>query len=316
MVSISEYPPEGKYTIKIVSERTGVQPVTLRAWERRYGFLEPERLENNYRLYSDRDIQVVRWITHRLAEGNLTISNAVREYKGLRAQGIWPEALPTVLAPSPTKQPVFPAEKYAEMLYEALTAHDEQKARQIFDVVQSMFDLNTIFFEIFQPCLYKIGDAWYRGEIRIATEHFASAFIEGILMKLLQAFPIYSTAPSLLIGCAPEEFHEIAPLMLSVLLRREGYQVEFLGADLPVEDLVFYAGDTSADMVILSAGFERTAAPLGKLQALLDDLPSQPKLGFGGRYFNENEAARREMGGVFLGATLEEAIQNVHDLMD
>jgi methanogenic corrinoid protein MtbC1 len=240
----------------------------------------------------------------------------VREYKGLREKGIWPEALPTVLAPMPSKEPAFPPDRYAAMLYDALIAHNEGKARQLFDAVQSMFDLNTIFFEIFQPCLYQIGDAWYRGEIRIATEHFASTFIQGVLMNLLQAFPIYNSAPSLLIGCAPEEYHEIAPLMLSVLLRREGYQVEFLGPDLPVEDLVSYAGDTAADMVILSAGFERTAQPLGKMQAMLDDLPSQPKLGFGGRYFNENEAARREVGGVFLGLTLEEAIQNVHDLMD
>lgn len=315
MVSIAEYPQDGKYTIKVVSERTGVQSVTLRAWERRYDFLEPERLANNYRLYSERDIQVVRWITHRLDEG-LTISNAVREYKGLREKGIWPEALPTVLAPAPSQAPAFPPERYAAMLYDALTAHDEGKARQTFDAVQSMFDLNTIFFKIFQPCLYRIGDAWYRGEIRIAAEHFASAFVQGILMDLLRAFPVYSNAPSLLVGCAPEEFHEIAPLMLSVLLRREGYQVEFLGPDLPVEDLVFYAGDTAADMVILSAGFEHTAEPLGKMQALLDGLPSRPKLGFGGRYFNENEGARREMNGVFLGLTLEEAIRNVHDLLD
>lgn len=315
MVSIAEFPKDGKYTIKIVSERTGVQPVTLRAWERRYDFLDPERLENNYRLYSDRDIQVVRWVTHRLDDG-LSISNAVREYKGLREKGIWPEALPTVLAPMPTQEPAFPADKYADLLFDALTSHDDGKARKIFDAVQSMFDLNTIFFEIFQPCLYRIGDAWYRGEIRIATEHFASAFIRGLLMNLLQAFPIYSSAPSLLIGCAPEEFHEIAPLMLSVLLRREGYQVEFLGPDLPVEDLVYYADDASADMVILSAGFEHTAKPLFKMQALLDDLPSHPKLGFGGRYFNENKTARREMSGVFLGLSLEEAIQNVHDLMD
>ena len=75
MVSIAEYSPEGKYTIKVVSEHSGVRPVTLRAWERRYDFLEPERLDNNYRLYSDRDIQVVRWITHRLDDG-LSISAA------------------------------------------------------------------------------------------------------------------------------------------------------------------------------------------------------------------------------------------------
>lgn len=315
MVSIAEYSPEGKYTIKVVSERSGVRPVTLRAWERRYDFLEPERLDNNYRLYSDRDIQVVRWITHRLEDG-LSISAAVREYKKLRGEGIWPEALPTVLVPEPSQAPIFPPDYYARLLFEAFVSHDEKRAREILDSVQSMYDLNVILFQIFQPCLYEIGDAWYRGEIRIATEHFASSFIQGILLNLLQAFPLYSTAPTLLIGCAPEEFHEIAPLMLSVLLRREGYQVEFLGPDLPVEDLVLYAEDAAADMVILSAGFEHTARPLFTMQSQLNSLPKKPKLGFGGRYFNENDDARERLNGVFLGHSIDQAIQNVHDLMD
>lgn len=315
MVSIAEFSDEPKFTIKVVSERTGVRPVTLRAWERRYDLLDPDRLDNNYRLYSERDIQILRWITHRLGDG-LTISNAVREYRGLRANGIWPESLPSVLAPQPAEKPQFPPQTYADQLFKAFAAHNEAKAKQIVDDIQSVYGLDTLFFEIFYPCLYEIGEAWYRGEIRIATEHFASAFIRGLLLNLLQAFPVYSTAPSLLIGCAPEEFHEIAPLMLSVLLRREGYQVEFLGPDLPVDDLVAYAGDVAPDMVILSAGFERTARPLYKVQAMLDELSSKPKLGFGGRYFNENQAARETLNGVFLGSSLAEAIQNVHALMD
>lgn len=315
MVSIAEYSKDGKYTIKVVSERSGVRPVTLRAWERRYDLLEPERLDNNYRLYSERDIQVIRWITHRLDDG-LSISNAVREYKDLRDKGIWPEALPSILPPSPSKQPGGTPEHYVDKLYDALIDHNETQAKKITDSIQSMFDLTTIFFEIFAPCLYQIGDAWYRGEIRIATEHFASAYIRGILMNLLQAFPVYSQAPTLLIGCAPEEFHEIAPLMLSVLLRREGYQVEFLGADLPVDDLVLYAGDVSPEMIILSSGFEHTARPLFKMQAKLDELPEKPIFGYGGRYFNENRQQREKMKGVFLGASLDEAIQKVHDLLD
>lgn len=315
MVSIAEFTKDPKYTIKAVSERTGVRPVTLRAWERRYDLLDPDRLENNYRLYSERDIQVLRWITHRLDDG-LSISNAVREYKNLRENGIWPEALPSVLPPEPSKSPRFSPEVYSNKLYEALIKHNETQAKEILDAVQSMFDLKTIFFEIMSPCLYEIGEAWYRGEIRIATEHFASAFIRGILMKLLQAFPVYSSAPSIMVGCAPEEFHEIASLMLAVLLRREGYQVEFLGPDLPVDDLVLYAGDVSPDMIILSASFEHSARPLFRMQAELNKLPTKPKLGFGGRYFNENKAARKEVPGIFLGASLDEAIQNVHDVLD
>ncbi len=315
MVSIAEYSGEPKYNIKAVSERTGVKPVTLRAWERRYELIEPDRQDNNYRLYSERDIEIIRWITHRL-ENDLTISNAVREYQNMRENGIWPEALPSVIPPEPSKKPQFPPKAYADQLYKVLVDHDEANAKRVVDAVQAVFDLKTIFFEVFQPCLYEIGDAWYRGDIRIATEHFASAFIRGILMNLLQAFPVYSSAPKLLIGCAPEEFHEIAPLMLSVLLRREGYQVEFLGADLPVDDLVAYAGDVEPDMIILSAGFERTARPLIKMQAALDKIPSQPKLGFGGRYFNENEKARNDLDGIFLGTDLDQAIHNVHQLMD
>ena len=315
MVSIAEYSQDPKYTIKVLSERTGVRPVTLRAWERRYDLLDPDRLDNNYRLYSERDIQIVRWITHRLDEG-LSISNAVREYRSLRAEGIWPEALPTVLAPQPSQAPRYPTSEYAERLFKVLIAHNEAQAKQLVDELQSMYDIQTIFLEVFYPCLVEIGEAWYRGEIRIATEHFASAFIRGVLMNLLGAFPIYSTAPNLLIGCAPEEFHEIAPLMLAVLLRREGYQVEYLGADLPMDDLVEYAGDVSPDMIILSANAVDAARPLYKMQAMLDELPSQPKLGFGGRYFNENKAAREEMKGFFLGMSIDEGIQKVHDLLD
>ena len=315
MVSIAEFSKDPKYTIKVFSERTGVRPVTLRAWERRYDLLEPERLDNNYRLYSDRDIQVIRWITHRLDDG-LSISHAVREYKALRGESIWPEALPSVLPPEPSKKPGHPPAVYAEKLFTALISHDETEARKIVDAIQSMFDLKTIFFEIFSPCLYEIGEAWYRGEIRIATEHFASAFVRGILMQLLQAFPIYSQAPSLLIGCAPEEFHEIASLMLAVLLRREGYLVEYLGADLPIDDLVAYAEDVAPDMIILSVSFEHSARPLVKMQAMLDALPGKPKLGFGGRYFNENPQAQQHIPGIFLGANLDEAIRNVHELLD
>ncbi len=315
MVSIAEFSDDPKFTIKVVSERTGIKPVTLRAWERRYDLLDPNRLENNYRLYSDRDIQVLRWITHRL-ENDLTISSAVREYHELRLNGVWPEALPTLQTPVLRNPPKAAPKEYSEQLFTALTSHNEIKARQIIDTIQSMFNLETIFFEIFHPCLYEIGEAWYRGEIRIATEHFASGFIRGILMNLLQAFPVNNRAPKLLVGCAPEEFHEIGPLMLSVLLRREGYQVEFLGSDLPVDDLVAYAEDVSPDMVILSAGFEHTARPLFQFQGKLSELSPKSLFGFGGRYFNDNPPARKAMQGVFLGSTLAEAIRYVHDLMD
>ena len=161
MVSIAEFSDEPKFTIKVVCERIGVKPVTLRAWERRYNLLDPNRLENNYRLYSDRDIQVLRWIIHRMENG-LSISTAAREYHDLRAKGIWPEALPSLQIPELLGKPKASPKVYSEQLFAALTSHNEPKAREIIDSIQSIFDLETIFFEIFNPCLYEIGEAWYQ----------------------------------------------------------------------------------------------------------------------------------------------------------
>lgn len=158
MVSIAEFSEDSKYTIKVVSERAGVHPVTLRAWERRYDLLNPDRLENNYRFYSERDIQVIRWITHKLDDG-LSISNAVREYRTLRAKGIWPNALLSIIPPEPSLTPNNPPVFYAKTLFDALTQHRESDAKQIVNDIQSMYTLNTIFFDIFHPCLVQIGDA-------------------------------------------------------------------------------------------------------------------------------------------------------------
>jgi DNA-binding transcriptional MerR regulator len=114
-------------------------------------------LDNNYRLYSERDIEVVRWITNRLDDG-LSISNAVREYKDLRKNGIWPDALPLVLPPEAKKEPTHPPYYYySKKLFTVLTSRNEAGARKIIDTIQSIFDLKVIFFEIFTPCLYKIG---------------------------------------------------------------------------------------------------------------------------------------------------------------
>ena len=80
--------------------------------------------------------------------------------------------------------------------------------------------------------------------------------------------------------------------------------------------LVFYAEDTSPEMVILSASNYHSMFPLTHAQEKLNKLPSQPILGFGGRYFVENEQAREEVQGVFLGYSVNEAIDKVHQLLD
>jgi DNA-binding transcriptional MerR regulator len=100
--SIADLPDVPKYTIKTVCAQTGIQAVTLRAWERRYHLMRPRRTQGNYRLYSDRDVAMLRWLKHRVDEG-VAISTAAAELAAMRRRGQLPEQplapLPEAAAP-------------------------------------------------------------------------------------------------------------------------------------------------------------------------------------------------------------------------
>jgi methanogenic corrinoid protein MtbC1 len=170
------------------------------------------------------------------------------------------------------------------------------------------YDLATVFSDILAPVLTRIGDAWYRGEIRITTEHFASTLLRGKLLTLMQAYPSRRGGAHILVGCAPDEQHEIGSLMLSVLLRVEGYRVEFLGPDLPLDDLSDYAASENPDMIILSAIMHDSAVELIKFPSRLDLMKSRTVFGYGGSAFISHPELHTSIRGEYLGDNYREAV--------
>jgi MerR family transcriptional regulator, light-induced transcriptional regulator len=313
MATIADLPDDPKHTIKTVCTQTGIRAVTLRAWERRHEVLTPHRSENRYRLYSDRDIAILQWIKNRVDNG-ISISNAASEMRNMLKNGVWPDVImPTLHVPR--ERSTTPPGDYVRQLFEALISHDEARAGELLRSVTSIFELRTVCVDVLIPLLVEIGEAWYNGKIRVTTEHFASVYIRGRLLSLLQTYPTRRTAPHILLGCAPTEQHEIGTLMVAVLLRSAGYRVEFLGPDLPVEDLVDYASYERPNMIILSATMEDAAEQLTSFQKQLSKLRTRPLFGFGGRAFNNNSGLRDRMGGVFLGDNLDDAIDTITKLL-
>jgi MerR family transcriptional regulator, light-induced transcriptional regulator len=309
MPSIVELPDDPKYTIKTVSTETGIRPVTLRAWERRHEVLSPHRADNRYRLYSDRDIAILRWLKNRVDEG-ISISNAVTELRSMSSNNSWPEAIPQ----APTQragESDSPPSYYAKHLYNALVKHNENRASDLLREAHSIFDITTVCMEVLVPALREIGEAWYRGEIRVTTEHFASAYLRGKLLSLLQAYPSRRSAPLVLIGCAPMEQHELGSLMMAVLMRSEGLRVEYLGPDIPIEDLADYASYENPAMVILSASSPSSALEMRNMKNLLDKIRPAPIFGYGGRAFDMDAKLIAEIPGIYLGNTLKDALTSI-----
>lgn len=299
MPKINELPETPKYRIQSVSQQTGVPPVTLRAWERRYGLLTPYRSPSNYRLYSDRDIALLRWTKARIDSG-LPIRFAAEQALAMKHGGDSPEALPPLASPEgPTGAPAT----FARRLFESLTRHDEATASQILSQSHAVFDLATICLEIITPCLVEVGEAWHRGDIRIATEHFASSFLRGRLLALYQTFPTGRGSKRILVGCAPGEFHEIGSLMLAVFLRQAGQRVEYLGQDVALDDVLAYARSEPPSLICLSACLPEAARHLIGFNMGLAEIRPRPAFGFGGRAFNADPGLRDEVRGNFMGET-------------
>ena len=315
MASILDYSTEPRFNIKAVSQKTDIQPVTIRAWERRYRLLNPQRATNGYRLYCERDVAILNWIKKQVDSG-ISISSAVAEFNDITGQEKWPEAVFTDKGPMPSRR-VNEMDRVTVVgqLTQALIRHDERMAAEIFAEAMGAFDLIRLFELVITEVMIEIGDRWERGEITVATEHFASGFIRGKVQAIYQSLPLRSSAPKILVGCAPEELHEIGPLMFATLLRDAGYRVEYLGPDIPLDDLVLYAGSENPRLLILAATLADSAVDLEIFPAKLLKLIQPPLFGFGGAAFIKNPALVERSSGIYLGRNFSQSIITVKQLV-
>jgi methanogenic corrinoid protein MtbC1 len=315
MASINEFSDEARYHIKAVMQKTDIQAVTIRAWERRYSLLEPKRANNGYRLYSDRDIALLIWVKSQVDSG-LSISSVVVSLKEEINQGNWPDALLTTQGPVPI-QPRS-GQDVAKLKVQFLTALlrlDEHMAVEIFSEILGQVNLADLVETVVIPVLVEIGDRWERGEISVAIEHFASNLIQGKIQAIYQSLPYHLSAPKVLVGCGPDELHALSPLLFATLLRDSGYRVEFLGPDIPLEDLLEYIIEEKPKMVIISAMMGDSIPQLVDFSRRLAQLKTAPLLGFGGAAFNRNPESCLSIQGIYLGKTMSESLARVKELL-
>jgi methanogenic corrinoid protein MtbC1 len=232
----------------------------------------------------------------------------------MKTKDVYPEAIPA----TPSRliaANVFPAVTFQKRLSTSLFKHDETAASETLREAQAGYDLITILNEIIIPTLVEIGEAWYTGHIRIATEHFASALVRGKLLSLFQSYPTRKNTRKILVGCAPTEQHELGSLMVAVLLRSQGFNVEYLGPDIPVDDLVDYASEEHPLLIVLSAVTPPAALELKRMQDKLKKLRQPPLFAYGGRAFDLNRKLIEQVPGIYLGNTLELAVKKIRELM-
>jgi MerR family transcriptional regulator, light-induced transcriptional regulator len=247
-----------------LARRVGVSQDLLRAWERRYGLLEPVRSPGGFRLYSNADEQRVRRMQAHLAQG-LAAAQAARaaldeETDHFAVAAPVPPA--AAAAPTPAGASAHPdalasgndrgLAGLAGELRRALDDLDEPAAQAVLDRLFADFTVETTLRQVLLPYLRDLGDRWANGAIGVATEHFASNLLRARLASLAQGWG-QGRGPCAVLACPPGELHDLPLLVFGVALHRNGWRIVYLGADTPLADLGRTIDETHPDIVILAA---------------------------------------------------------------
>ena len=338
---LEQYSDTPTYNTKAVVQQTGVAAPTLRAWERRYDLLVPERAENTYRLYSQRDIMLIRWLKARTDEG-MAISKAISLFQQIHEEQLEgsrshdEQATPKASSPQtfhvafqageqgemqapstsdwPNKdtdysQRAYPAlhnmQTVREHLLEAFNQFDEARAQTLMASMLAIYSIESVCTELITPTLWQIGQQWAEGKLTITVEHFASNFFRALLTNLFHISLDSHMRPLILVASAPGEPHELATLMLALFLRRRGLRVAYLGQSIETTDLLRTVEKFSPLLVCVSLTMPVYLPELINLGKHIAEIPApRPIFAFGGQVFKRYPSLIEQIPGIYLDGDL------------
>lgn len=321
------------YSIKAVSHISGVTEPTLRAWEKRYSVLTPQRTESGHRRYTKRDIYRVMWLRQRLEEG-MSISQASTLLQ-TQPDEVLLEAVQSEFKVNPAKngngngvikrarleEQVRSPERLTEELLKAFTSYNEARAEDLLAEAAGLYSPEQLCLGIIQPVLVEIGERWLRNEVTVATEHFATTICRNRLNAMLESLPIVEGGPLILMACAPQEFHELGTIITTFFLRRYGWRVIYLGQNVPALDLEKDLRRLHPELVCFSAS--RTEAALILLREVIPVIEEVrenwlPNLQFAyaGRAFQEDPDLHEMFKGwVYFGDDARQSMRLLEQLV-
>jgi DNA-binding transcriptional MerR regulator/methylmalonyl-CoA mutase cobalamin-binding subunit len=242
------------HSVSSAARLCGVSPSTLRAWERRYGVVEPIRTEGGYRVYDDAALRRLTRMSSLIASGwsprhaAAYVMNENGEGESLPAGTAVEEARPDPVPPTPEEEA-----EHIEVILQAAEALDAPRVSDELDFVFSIHAFDDLVDNWLGPVLAATGQAWQSGRLSVAGEHFLTAGIERRLSHYFEeAGQSRGTGPRVVVGLPRGARHAIGSFAFATSLRRNGCQVTYLGADVPTDAWLHAVESTHADAVCLS----------------------------------------------------------------
>ena len=290
------------YPIRAISELTGIPTTTLRAWERRYGLLKPTRTAKGHRLYSAEDIDLIKEIV-KLMKSNHTISEAIRIIKN-------PELNAIVSSESEGHWAV-----YQQRMLKSIEHFNEQNLDTTYNEALSIYPIDMVTEQVIIPVLDTLGERWQERDAGIAEEHFFSAFLRNKLGARLHHESHRSRGNKILVCCLPGEYHELGVLLFCIAAIGHGYQILYLGNNMPPAQLSKVVERTDVAAVLLSG--TKTGSLPGEVEFELKGIIKDMKIPvlFGGKVSEVYKEQLEAIGANVLGSDHVAAMERLESIL-
>lgn len=234
----------GLFPIRTVSELTGVNAITLRAWETRYGLIDPIRKSSGHRLYTQEHIDLINRVVGLLDRGMRIGQVNAETLSGVRAEGEAAE----------DKQNQW--QRYINGMIAAIICFDEPALERVYGEALSFYPVRVVTEKLLTPLLKELGERWVKKRGSVAEEHFFGFYLRNKLGARFHHRSQTQTGPKLMLACLPGDLHEIGLLLFGLEACDHGFQTILLGANMPLDELPAAVSKTKSAALVLSGVIE------------------------------------------------------------
>lgn len=272
------------YPIKVVVRRTGLTPHVIRMWEKRYQAVIPERTPTNRRLYSDDDIMRLALLRQATLVGHSIGQIAQLPAPALRTLVAADRNVAAVPPPAAAVFTLSAPTSHLDLCLAAAQQLDAGALEAAFMQAAVALGQTVLLEQIIIPFIYRVGEAWRDGSLRIMHEHLVSMVTRTFLESMRSAFKVPASAPSLVVTTPAGQMHEFGALLAAATAAAEGWRVIYLGGNLPAEEIAGALQHTQANVLGLSIVYPPDDPHLSQeLFKLRRALPDEAVLLVGGR---------------------------------
>jgi MerR family transcriptional regulator, light-induced transcriptional regulator len=286
-------PGQPAYPIRTVCALTGLNPITLRAWERRYGFIEPNRTPGGHRLYTQEHVDQINRALSMLADG-MPIGAAARAVRrsaaGSSRTDVWDALRSRAIS--------------------AVTRFDESALDAIYESALGLQPIEAVARKLFGPVLEELGRRWESAEGRIAEEHFFTTYTRNKLGARLQHSRRIAPRARLLCACAPGEHHELGLLLFALAAHDQNVACVMLGANMPFFELAAACTQARCDGIVISMSVQTETPGLERDLREVVKSARGPVFVGGGASASHGDAITGA-GGIPVGADIADGIRRL-----